>query len=147
METVTTYSKKSCCGKYELSSESESFLASREAVFGWEVQLDLYDCDEFTISNEEKIKNFGLELCKVIDMIPFGPAYTPYFGDNNEITKGYSLLQFIETSSITGHFSEGTGAAYLNIFSCKAFDAKAAEDFSREYFQAGHCISRVTTRK
>ncbi len=147
METVTTYTKKSCCGNLEASADVNTFLESRTQVFGWELQLDLYECDEFSISNEEKIQNFGLELCKVIDMIPYGPAHTPYFGENSEITKGYSLLQFIETSSITGHFSEGTGAAYLNIFSCKTFDAKLAEDFSVKYFNAQHCISRFTTRK
>ena len=126
---------------------TEEVLADREVTFGWELVLDLYDCDQFSISNEEKIRNFGLELCKVIDMIPYGDPLTPYFGENCEHTKGYSLLQFIETSSITGHFSEGTGAAYLNIFSCKPYDAKAAEEFTIKYFGAGHCVARLTTRK
>ena len=147
METVTTYTRKTEEGQLQTSADCNEYLASREVVFGWELQLDLYECDEFSISNEEKIRNFGLELCKVIDMIPYGEPQTPYFGENCEHTKGYSLLQFIETSSVTGHFSEGTGAAYLNIFSCKPYDAKAAEEFSIQYFGAGHCVSRLTTRK
>ena len=143
METINTTNNV-----VESQVEStEEVLASREVTFGWELVLDLYDCDQFSISNEEKIRNFGLELCKVIDMIPYGDPMTPYFGENCEHTKGYSLLQFIETSSITGHFSEGTGAAYLNIFSCKPYDAKAAEDFAVKYFGAGHCVARLTTRK
>ena len=146
METTNTISNID--NGVETQTEStEEVLASREVTFGWELVLDLYDCDQFSISNEEKIRNFGLELCKVIDMIPYGDPLTPYFGENCEHTKGYSLLQFIETSSITGHFSEGTGAAYLNIFSCKPYDAKAAEDFTVQYFGAGHCVARLTTRK
>ena len=126
---------------------TNDFVEAREVTFGWELQLDLYDCNSVAIGTEEVIREFGRELCKVIDMIPYGEPLTPYFGENCEHTKGYSLLQFIETSSIVGHFSEGTGACYLNIFSCKAFDPKVAEDFSVEYFGAKHCVARFVTRK
>ena len=116
-------------------------------TFGWELVLDLYGCNSETISNEEAIKKFARELCKVIDMKPYGEPLTPYFGENQEHTKGYSLLQFIETSSITGHFSEGTGAVYLNIFSCKEYDIETAESFSRNYFGAETVRSRFIVRK
>ncbi len=127
--------------------ETDEMIEAREVTFGWELQLDLYDCDQAAISTEETIRKFSPELCKVIDMIPFGEPQTPYFGENNEHTKGYSLIQFIETSSITGHFSEGTGAAYINIFSCKPYDAKAAEDFTIKYFGAKYCKARFIIRK
>ena len=116
-------------------------------TFGWELVLDLYDCNSETISDEKAIKNFARELCRVIDMKPYGEPLTPYFGENQEHTKGYSLLQFIETSSITGHFSEGTGAVYLNIFSCKEYDVETAEKFSKEYFSAKTVRSRFIVRK
>ena len=120
---------------------------SPEITFGWELVLDLYNCDNRKISSEEAIKNFARELCKVIGMKPYGEPLTPYFGENQEHTKGYSLLQFIETSSITGHFSEGTGAVYLNIFSCKEYDVETAEKFCKEYFKAETVRSRFVVRK
>ncbi len=116
-------------------------------TFGWELQLDLYDCDPERISSEQAIKEYARKLCQVIEMTPYGEPQTPYFGENAEHTKGYSLLQFIETSSITGHFSEGTGGAYLNIFSCKAFEAETARRFSAAFFGAKRVVAKFTTRQ
>ncbi|HNX25977.1 MAG TPA: S-adenosylmethionine decarboxylase [Phycisphaerae bacterium] len=118
----------------------------RNVVFGWELVLDLYDCDPAIMSSEKELRRFTLELCKVINMTPYGEPWTPYFGENCEHTKGYSLLQFIETSSITGHFSEGTKTAYINIFTCKAFDEKKAEEFTVKFFKARTHVSRFMTR-
>ena len=116
-------------------------------TFGWELVLDLYDCNRDTISDERSIKNFAGKLCQVIDMKPYGEPLTPYFGENKEHTKGYSLLQFIETSSIVGHFSESTGSVYLHIFSCKEYDISEAENFAREYFGAQRVRSRFIVRE
>lgn len=118
-----------------------------DITFGWELVLDLYDCNMKAISTAETIQRYAKELCKVIEMVPYGEPQTPYFGENCEHTKGYSLLQFIETSSITGHFSEGTGAAYINIFSCKEYDAHLAEKFTKDFFGAQKVVSRFVTRK
>jgi spermidine synthase len=115
-------------------------------TFGWEVQLDLYECDQQSISTAESIQRYARELCEVLDMEAYGPAQTPYFGEHSEHTKGYSLLQFIETSSITGHFSEATGAAYINVFSCKAYDCDLVESFSKEFFKARRVVARYTIR-
>ena len=120
--------------------------AQAERVFGWELILDLYECDSATISDGKAIRKFAKELCKRIDMKPYGKAQTPYFGEKQEHTKGYSLLQFIETSSITGHFSEATGAVYLNVFSCKEYDPKAAKAFAKEFFGAKRVKARHITR-
>jgi CRISPR type III-B/RAMP module RAMP protein Cmr1 len=80
-------------------------------------------------------------------MKAYGEPMTPYFGLNNEHTKGYSLLQFIETSSISGHFSEFTRAAYINIFSCKAYDMEKAEKFTKDFFGAKRLNSRFIVRQ
>ena len=130
-----------------LEKEIYEAVPSPALTFGWELVLDLYGCNNETISDENAIKTFARELCKVIDMKPYGEPLTPYFGENQEHTKGYSLLQFIETSSIVGHFSEGTGAVYLNIFSCKEYDIETAENFTKEYFGAETVRSRFIVRK
>jgi S-adenosylmethionine/arginine decarboxylase-like enzyme len=114
--------------------------------FGWELILDLYECDRESISSEVSIKRYAWEICDVIDMKPYGEPMTPYFGEKHEHTKGYSLLQFIETSSITGHFSEKTGAAYINIFSCKKYDFEKAEKFTKDFFGAKRINSRFIVR-
>lgn len=118
-----------------------------EAAFGWELILDLYECDYDAISSEEVIQRFARELCKVLDMKAYGDPQTPYFGEKQEHTKGYSLLQFIETSSITGHFSETTRAAYINIFSCKGYDFRRVKTFTKAFFGAKRIHSRYLVRK
>jgi S-adenosylmethionine/arginine decarboxylase-like enzyme len=120
--------------------------SSKDIIFGWELIMDLYNCDPDSISKEESIKNYAREICRVIDMKAYGEPQTPYFGENAEYTKGYSLVQFVETSSITGHFSEGTGAAYINIFSCKPYDYEKAENFTKEFFSAERMNSRYIVR-
>jgi S-adenosylmethionine/arginine decarboxylase-like enzyme len=116
-------------------------------TFGWELILDLYECAPEPMRSKEAICRFARELCAVIKMVPYGEPLAPYFGEKQEHTKGYSLLQFIETSSITGHFSEGTNCVYLNIFSCKRYDEKAAEEFARNFFGAQRVVARFLTRE
>lgn len=114
--------------------------------FGVELILDLYDCDPASIRSARKLREFVDQMCRLLQMKKFGKTLTPYFGLNAPHTAGYSLLQFIETSSITGHFSELTNTAYLNIFSCRPFDAKMAETFSKTYFGAKRVRRRLVQR-
>ncbi len=115
--------------------------------FGQELVLNLYECDADKISSEESIRGFVVKLCdEVILMKRYGEALIPHFGHENPITSGYSLVQLIETSSITAHFSEYKKAVYLNIFSCKWFDPKATEKFAKEWFGAKKTESRLLER-
>lgn len=44
--------------------------------------------------------------------------------------------QFIETSLISGHFANATNAAYIDIFSCKGYDARKTAYFCKGFFNA-----------
>ena len=65
------------------SGDRTQEVPTREITFGWELTLDLYNCDQEAITTEETIRQFGLKLCPVIDMVPYGEPQTPYFGENN----------------------------------------------------------------
>jgi len=115
--------------------------------FGQELTVDLYDCDLEKISSGDHIKQFVEKLCdEVIYMKRYGEALIPHFGHDNPVTSGYSLVQLIETSCVSAHFSEYKKSVYINIFSCKWFDAKNAEDFCKEWFGAKSSISKLTER-
>lgn len=117
-------------------------------MFGQELVLNLYECNLETISSGVKIKEFVTELCdNVIHMKRYGEALIPHFGHDNPITSGYSLVQLIETSSITGHFSEYKKSVYLNIFSCAFFDPKKTEEFCKTFFGAGRVESHLIKRE
>ncbi|MDY6879988.1 MAG: S-adenosylmethionine decarboxylase [Desulfatiglans sp.] len=133
-----------------LSNENNDYsygTPTEPPLFGWELIMDLYECAHESIATEEIIQRYAKEICSVIDMEPYGDPLTPYFGEKQEHTKGFSLIQFIETSSITGHFSENTGAAYINIFSCKQYDFEKAEKFTKAFFGAKRISSRYLIRR
>ena len=61
-------------------------------------------------------------------------------------TKGTSAVQFILTSSIVIHTLDLLGSVYINIFSCKSFDEKAALKFTKNWFASSECISHFIKR-
>ena len=108
--------------------------------------MNLYGCNPAIISSRKKIKEYVDTLCKLIKMKQFGKTWIPYFGHKRPHTKGYSLVQLIETSSITGHFSEAKKSAYINIFSCKSYDRKKAREFTVKFFGAKRIKNTFLTR-
>lgn len=115
--------------------------------FGQELTLNLYGCNLATISSRTKIKKFVIELCDdVIHMKRYGKALIPHFGHENPITSGFSLVQLIETSSVTAHFSEYKKAVYLNIFSCAWFDPKETTTYCKKYFGAKTVKAKLIKR-
>ena len=114
--------------------------------FGMELVLDLHDCIPAIINNRNDIARYAKELCEIIKMKPFGDPQVPFFGEQSKLTAGHSVLQFIETSSITVHFCEYKKTAYINIFSCKWFDKKLARDFTRRFFGCRKIKSRLIVR-
>jgi len=123
-------------------------VKGEEEMFGQELILNLYDCDLATISSGEKIKEFVVKLCDdVIKMKRYGEALIPHFGHDNPITSGNSLVQLIETSSVTAHFSEYKKSVYLNIFSCAWYDPAATEAFCKEFFGAKRVESTLLKRE
>lgn len=116
--------------------------------YGMEMVLDLYGCNLAKISSRKSIAGFVTKLCdEVIKMKRYGKALIPHFGHENPITSGYSLVQLIETSSVTAHFSEYKRAVYLNIFSCRNFGAQKTAEFCKEWFGASAFRKRVLQRK
>lgn len=115
-------------------------------IYGYELIIDLAGCDKSVLSSRKKLQQYVDQLCKLIKMKKYGKTLLPYFGEKKAYTKGYSLVQLIETSSITGHFSEFWATAYINIFSCRGYNHTLARQFTRRFFQAKQVKTRFITR-
>lgn len=113
--------------------------------WGWHLVLNLYDCSPEAIRSRETIARFVVDLCDLIDMRRFGEPMIVNFGDDPRVA-GYSLVQLIETSNISGHFANESNAVYLDIFSCKQFDPQQAADFCMRTFQARKASGRLIYR-
>ena len=109
--------------------------ANAASPWGWHLVLNLYDCSPELITSAAFIKQFVIDLCDLIEMRRFGEPTLVNFGDDPKVA-GYSLVQLIETSNICGHFANESGAAYLDIFSCKKFDPEVAAEFCAAAFEA-----------
>lgn len=113
-------------------------------AWGKSMWLDAKGCDHFSICSSGIIKNFMKELVKRIDMVAHGEPIIEHFGVDEKL--GYSIVQLIETSSITCHFSEDTDCLYLDVFSCKDFDDEVVCQVVREFFITNEIVSNYTWR-
>jgi S-adenosylmethionine/arginine decarboxylase-like enzyme len=109
-------------------------------AWGITTSIDIHNCNPDKIRNMDYIKQYVLDLCIIIDMKRFGETQIVHFGDNEQIA-GYSMIQFIESSLISGHFVNSTNRAYIDIFSCKYYDAIEVQNFSQKYFEG--LISKI----
>ncbi len=116
-----------------LSEISKSEYDNQQA-WGLLAIINLYDCNPTLIKSPKVIKKFIIELCKVIKMKRFGEPIIERFAQGP--LEGYSVMQFIETSSITIHFDEERNRVFLDIFSCQFFHSDKAAKFSKKFFKA-----------
>lgn len=86
------------------------------------------------ITNPEYIGEFTKALVESINMKAYGEPQIVNFAHANPKTGGITLVQLIETSSITCHFVESTGDFYLDVFSCLHFECETVIDLVKLWF-------------
>ena len=104
------------------------------APWGQHLVLDFNGCPKELLENKENILNWSKELVDAIDMVAFGEPVLEHFATHSDEAAGYTLLQMIETSNIAAHFAENIGQAYIDVFSCKAFDVDVAIEICKKHF-------------
>ena len=77
-------------------------------------------------------------------MTRYGACQVVHVGEGR--VAGYSMVQLIQTSLISGHFANDTNSAYLDIFSCKGYDPAVVEEFSKTFFGAGRSTHTALLR-
>lgn len=123
-------------------------MALLEAMpWGYHASFDCVSCPIERVTSEKNIRLFIDNIVSAIDMKSYGEPMIAHFATHNADASGYSFCQMIETSNISGHFSDKTGDCYIDIFSCKEYDTdlaiSAIEDFFRpkevkmRYFERG----------
>lgn len=125
----------------------ENALLQSQPAIPWGVltSLDLYNCNPDYIRDADKIKQYVIELCDLIEMRRFGECMVVHFGEDERVA-GYSMVQLIETSLISGHFANQSNAVYIDVFSCKPYDSKQVAEFTQRYFQSEYYTIHVAER-
>jgi S-adenosylmethionine decarboxylase len=119
----------------------------QEGYWGYHLILDCQACNRNEISCRDNLAAFIKTLVKEIDMIAYGEPVLEHFATHDPTKGGFSLVQLIETSSITGHFVDKNGDAYLDIFSCKPFDFETVKRVVTEYFHPQKIKTFYLTRQ
>jgi len=113
--------------------------------WGYHLIINASKCDKDAIRNKEVIAQFTKELVKEIGMVAFGKPRIVRFGSG--VQKGYTLVQLIETSNITAHFSEETNDVYFDVFSCKFFNHKLVFPLFKKFFHPRKIDHKFFTRQ
>jgi S-adenosylmethionine decarboxylase len=104
-------------------------------MWGRHLVLDCAACDRVAVRSGEAIRGFSEELISSIGMVAYGEPLLEHFATHLPEAAGYSLVQLIETSAVTGHFCDASGDIYLDVFSCKDFDQEVAIKVVQRYFR------------
>lgn len=108
--------------------------------YGKELILDIHNCDVSKF-NRTDIERYIKILCDdIIDMDREDLYWWDYeddiagYKEAPDHLKGTSCVQFILTSTIVIHSLVELKKIFINIFSCKNFDAETAVVFTEKYF-------------
>jgi S-adenosylmethionine/arginine decarboxylase-like enzyme len=115
--------------------------------WGYHLLLDCKAGELDRVKSASNINNFVHDLVLSIGMKAYGDPIIEHFATHLPEAAGYSLLQLIETSSITGHFSDKTGDHYIDVFSCKEFSIENAISIVEKYFNPTDIRTTYLTRQ
>ena len=121
------------------------------SAYGYELILDLHGCNA-DLFNRDYLDEFFTDLCSLIEMekceVHFWDDVGVPVKEQQKLphTKGTSAVCFILTSTIVIHTLDLLSAVYVNIFSCKEFDADGAARFTANWFRSKNWTTQVVTR-
>ena len=114
-------------------------------AWGYHLVLDCYAGDKELVRSGTNIAAFAKALVKRIHMKAYGEPQVIHFGEDDKL--GYTLVQLIETSNITGHFCDDTGNFYLDVFSCKPYENAVVIETVKEFFSPKKIIDNYLERQ
>lgn len=103
-------------------------------AWGWLTTIDARYCND-NINIPEVIQAFIDETLEKIEMIPIGGTHILWCETNDPEKVGYSVYQLLQDSNISIHFCPANDRqAYLDLFSCKPYEAQTVVDLFNKYF-------------
>lgn len=119
--------------------------------YGQHLILDIHHCN-IEHFNRKGLKRFYKLLCNLIDMEREKLVFWDYFWSPlakrkaPAHLKGTSAVQFISTSTVVIHTLEDLRRVYLDVFSCKEYDAELVIGLAEAYFQ-GTVVNQTSIQR
>jgi S-adenosylmethionine/arginine decarboxylase-like enzyme len=123
------------------------FAVENSKFWGYHLLLDCKDCNVEKVTDPENILAFIHTIVPEIGMRAYGDPVLEHFATHDPMLAGYSLIQLIETSSITAHFVDWNGDAYIDIFSCKPFNIDEAKEIVERFFHPSQMKTTYVSRQ
>lgn len=102
--------------------------------WGYHMLINCQACDIKQITNKQVLTYFIKDLVDSIKMVAYGEPIIEHFATHDTDKAGYSVVQLIETSSITCHFVDKNGDGYIDVFSCMPYDEHRVLDVINKHF-------------
>lgn len=99
-------------------------------TWGWHYSVD--GVGNENVRDGQKIKAFGDDVIKAIDMEAYGPCQLVHFGKDNKT--GWTWSQLITTSNACIHACDDSLELYFDVFSCKPIDVEVVKAKLKEHF-------------
>lgn len=96
-------------------------------TFGLHLMVDGYGCDLSRLNDEDFIRRFLNEFPEDIGMTKLMSPYVVGYGGTDREACGLSGFVLIAESHVSIHTFPSDGYVSIDVFSCKAFDTRAAE--------------------
>lgn len=119
---------------------------SKIKSWGYHLILDCQSCNKKIVTDKDMLSKFVKLLVKEVGMVAHGSPLVDHFPQRDPGKTGLSLVQLIQTSSITCHCVDRTHDAYLDIFTCKEFDINRAIAFVERVLKPKHMRVDYLTR-
>lgn len=122
-------------------------MMNRPRYWGYHLLLDLKSCDLDKVRDSKYLEGMTKRLVDAIGMKAYGEPIMQHFGHDDPSIAGWTVVQLIETSDITGHFCDESGDAYLDIFSCKPFEVTDTISFVENELHPKNMVHRFFVRQ
>jgi len=100
--------------------------------------LDLYHCSKEKLADKEFVKKFLKDFPEFIGMHRISdPQVTEYRGRDDSFDRGgISAFVLLAESHVSIHTFPKDGFATIDIFSCREFDTKKAQEYLMQTFES-----------
>lgn len=102
--------------------------------FAQHLLMKLEGCPLAVLQSEDMLVDYVAQLVRKIGMQAYGSTIREHCGHASPTTSGFTVVQIIETSLISGHMVDAERTAYWDVMSCKTFDVDAAMTLTEDFF-------------
>ena len=109
-----------------------------QAAFGYQLDVDVYDCDEKAVSDVDGLVRWMEDVVDKIGMAIYDHdsmhTQAHLYGDDDS-NRGVTAFVPLTTSSFVVHTVIASGSVHISLFSCRKFCSKVVRDAVLTHFR------------